>query len=112
MEGELILSTETKNKILTREEVAEHLTWKLEDIFASNDVWEKEFKDVAALSEKASSFQGTIGNGADALLEVLTYRDELTGRLRKLYTYAHMRQIKIQQTVRIKQWIVVLNHFM
>ena len=91
LEGEFILSTETNNKILTREEVAEHLTWKLEDIFASNDIWESEFKDVATLSEKASSFQGTLGNGSGALLEVLTYRDELTGRLRKLYTYAHMR---------------------
>ncbi|WP_391120505.1 oligoendopeptidase F [Psychrobacillus sp. L3] len=85
------MTTDTKNKILTREEVGQHLTWKLEDIFASNDVWENEFKEVSALSQKAASFQGTIGNGADALLAVLTYRDELTGRLRKLYSYAHMR---------------------
>ena len=85
------MTTDTKNKILTREEVAENLTWKLEDIFASNDEWEKEYQEVATLSEKASSYQGTIGNGADALLEVLTYRDELTSRLRKLYTFAHMR---------------------
>ena len=89
--GEPSLTTNTKNKILTREEVEEHLTWKLEDIFASNDEWEKEFQEVAVLSEKAASYQGTIGNGANALLEVLTYRDEITSRLRKLYTYAHMR---------------------
>ncbi|MEI4769684.1 oligoendopeptidase F [Psychrobacillus sp. FJAT-51614] len=85
------MTAETKNKILTREEVQEHLTWKLEDIFASNDVWEKEFKEVSELSKKAASYQGTIKNGADALLTVLMYRDELTERLRKLYTYAHMR---------------------
>ena len=91
MEGEFILTSETKNKILTREEVGEHLTWKLEDIFASNDIWEKEFKEVSELSQKASTFQGTIEKGADALLTALTYRDELTGRLRKLYSYAHMR---------------------
>lgn len=91
MEGELILSAETNNKIVTRDEVAEHLTWRLEDIFASNDVWEKEFQDVSALAKKASSFQGTIGNGPNALLDALIYRDELTSRLRKLYTYAHMR---------------------
>lgn len=91
MEGEFILTTETNNKVLTREEVEEQLTWRLEDIFPSNDAWEQEFQDVAKLAEKASAFQGTIANGANALLEVLTYRDELTGRLRKLYTYAHMR---------------------
>lgn len=91
MEGEFIMTAETKNKILSREEVDEHLTWKLEDIFASNDVWEKEFKEVSELSKKAASYKGTINNGADALLAVLKYRDELTERLRKLYTYAHMR---------------------
>ncbi|QFG01112.1 oligoendopeptidase F [Psychrobacillus glaciei] len=91
MEGDLILTTDTKNKILTREEVEQHLTWKLEDIFASNDVWDKEFKEVLELSQEAASFKGTVENGADALLAVLTYRDELTGRLRKLYSYAHMR---------------------
>lgn len=90
LKGEFILSNE-KNKILTREEVAEHLTWKLEDIFASNDTWEKEFQDVAELAQKASSFQGTVGNSAEALLAILTYRDELTSRLRKLHAYAHMR---------------------
>ena len=41
--------------------------------------------------KKASTFQGTIANGANALFEVLTYRDEITSRLRKLYTFAHMR---------------------
>ena len=51
----------------------------------------KNIKRLLTLSEKASSYQGTIGNGADALLEVLTYRDEITSRLRKLYTFAHMR---------------------
>jgi len=90
-EGEISLTTDTKNKILTREQVEEKLTWKLEDIFASNDEWEKEYQELAALSEKAASFQGTIANGANALLEVLTYRDEITSRLRKLYTFAHMR---------------------
>ncbi|SDM46048.1 oligoendopeptidase F [Psychrobacillus sp. OK028] len=85
------MTADTKNKILTREEVAENLTWKLEDIFATNDEWEKEYQEVSTLSEKASSYQGTISNGAHALLDVLTYRDEITSRLRKLYTFAHMR---------------------
>lgn len=89
--GEPSLTTDTKNKILTRDEVEENLTWKLEDIFASNDEWEIEYQEVAALSEKANSYQGTISGGANALLEVLTYRDEITSRLRKLYTFAHMR---------------------
>ena len=30
-------------------------------------------------------------NGADALLEALEYRDALSERLRRLYTYAHLK---------------------
>ncbi|CAM5685059.1 Oligoendopeptidase F OS=Lysinibacillus sphaericus OX=1421 GN=LS41612_19295 PE=3 SV=1 [Lysinibacillus sphaericus] len=34
---------------------------------------EEEFKKVAELSKEASSYAGTLKNGADALLAVLTY---------------------------------------
>lgn len=78
-------------KVLTREEVPTELTWKLEDIFESDELWEKEFAEVSALSNKAESFQGTLHESAEALYGVMVYRDELTERLRRLYTYSHMR---------------------
>ena len=58
---------DTKNKVLTRDEVKVEETWRLEDIFATDEAWEKEYKEVEAFSEKAESFKGTLGNGADAL---------------------------------------------
>ena len=78
-------------KVLTREEVPTELTWKLEDIFATDELWEKEFAEVAALSDQAESYQGKLHESAEALYEVLVYKDELTERLRRLYTYSHMR---------------------
>ena len=79
------------NKILKREEVPVELTWKLEDIFSTDESWESEFKEVASLAEKAGSYEGKLKEGADSLFEVLTYKDELSERLRRLYTYSHMR---------------------
>src|SRR5690606_17294610 len=35
--------------------------------------------------------EGKLKEGAEALFEVLTYKDELSERLRRLYTYSHMR---------------------
>ncbi len=61
------MSTETKNKVLTRDEVKVEETWRLEDIFATDEAWEQEYKEVEELSEKAESYKGTLGNGADAL---------------------------------------------
>ncbi|RNF38479.1 oligoendopeptidase F [Planococcus salinus] len=78
-------------KIITRDQVPEELTWKLEDIYETDQAWEQEFTAVAELSEKAASYQGTLQKNAEALYEVLVYKDELSQRLRKLYTYAHMR---------------------
>ncbi|MFC4712646.1 oligoendopeptidase F [Planococcus dechangensis] len=78
-------------KLLTRDQVPAELTWRLEDIFATDAQWEEEFVEVAKLAEKAGQYEGTLKNGAVALFEALSYKDALTERLRRLYTYAHMR---------------------
>jgi oligoendopeptidase F len=81
----------TNNKVLSRDEQILEETWRLEDIFATDEAWEKEYSDVEELSKKAESYRGTFGNGADALFDALTYRDTLSERLRRLYTYAHLK---------------------
>lgn len=81
----------SSNRVLLRNEVPEALTWRLEDIFATDALWEEEFKEVAELAKKASNYAGTLNNGAEALLAVLQYRDHIYERAMKLYTYAHMR---------------------
>ncbi|GEK34288.1 oligoendopeptidase F [Kurthia sibirica] len=78
-------------KIPTREEVPTALTWNLEDIFQTVASWNEEFTAISTLLEKAPSFEGTLKNGAQAMLETLQYRDEVYTRIGILYTYAHMK---------------------
>lgn len=85
------MTAETKNKLLTRSEVPTDLTWKLEDIFSSDEAWESEYKEVSKLAEKADSYKGTFENGAHALYEALAFKDEVSERIYRLYTYSHMR---------------------
>lgn len=85
------MTAEPTNKVLNRDEVKVEETWRLEDIFATDEAWEEEFKEVESFSAQAESFKGTLGDGADVLLNALTYRDELSIRLRRLYTYAHLK---------------------
>lgn len=82
--------TETK-KIPTREEVPVEKTWRLEDIFATDEAWDAEYEAVEAFSTTASEYEGTLKDGADAMLKALQYRDELYERLSRLYAYSHMR---------------------
>ncbi|MCQ6274303.1 oligoendopeptidase F [Bacillus sp. V3B] len=79
------------SKLPARNEIAVEDTWRLEDIFASDDAWEKEFQEVKSLIPTAKEFQGKLGESADTLYNALQYQDQLLERLGKLYTYSHMR---------------------
>ena len=46
----------TVNKLPARSEIAVEDTWRLEDIFASDDEWEKEFQEVKALIPACKEF--------------------------------------------------------
>jgi oligoendopeptidase F len=81
---------ETK-KIPTREEVPVEKTWRLEDIFATDEAWDEEYKALETFSTKAGEYEGTLKDGAAAMLAALQYRDELYERLSRLYAYSHMR---------------------
>ncbi|GKV57890.1 oligoendopeptidase F [Sporosarcina sp. NCCP-2222] len=85
------MTAETTNKVLTRDEVKVEETWRLEDIFPTDEAWEAEFKEIESFLEKAGSFQGTLENGPEALFEALSYRDTLAEKMRKLYTYSHLK---------------------
>ncbi|GAB1804998.1 oligoendopeptidase F [Priestia megaterium] len=78
-------------KVPSRSEIKVEDTWKLEDIFASDDAWEKEFEEVKALIPQMEKFKGKLGESAQTLYDALQEQDELTMRVSKLYTYAHMR---------------------
>ncbi|UKJ81434.1 oligoendopeptidase F [Priestia megaterium] len=78
-------------KLPSRSEIKVEDTWKLEDIFASDDAWEKEFEEVKALIPQMEKFKGKLGESAQTLYDALQEQDKLTMRVSKLYTYAHMR---------------------
>ncbi|EMI10154.1 oligoendopeptidase F [Anoxybacillus salavatliensis] len=75
----------------TRKDVPTEYTWRLEDIFATDEQWEEEFQAITALLPKFSEYKGKLGESAETLYEALQYRDHVLLRLGKLYAYAHMR---------------------
>ncbi len=77
---------------MERKEVAKKYTWRVEDIFPSDEEWEKEYE--AFQSEYSAfdfeKFKGKLGNKAD-LLACFEARDVLSRRIEKLYLYAHLK---------------------
>lgn len=81
----------TTKELPKRSEVPVELTWKLEDIFASDDLWKEEFKQLQEEIPKAEKFKGKLGESAEQLYQYLQLEDNIWERLGKLYAYAHMR---------------------
>ncbi|WP_242221154.1 oligoendopeptidase F [Bacillus cereus group sp. BfR-BA-01380] len=81
----------TAKALPARSEIEVENTWRLEDIFQTDAEWETEFQAVKELLPKMTGFKGKLGESANTLLEALQYEDEISMRLGKLYTYAHMR---------------------
>jgi oligoendopeptidase F len=86
------MANDTKVKALpTRSEISVEDTWRLEDIFATDETWEQEFQEVKNLIPNLKKYEGILGESADTLFEALQSQDHITERIGKLYTYAHMR---------------------
>ncbi|MGD6833853.1 oligoendopeptidase F [Sutcliffiella halmapala] len=78
-------------KLQERKDISAEDTWRLEDIFSSDEAWEKEFQEVKGMIGKIQDFKGKLSESAENLYEALQYQDSISSRLGKLYTYAHMR---------------------
>ncbi|RAL26658.1 oligoendopeptidase F [Thermoflavimicrobium daqui] len=78
-------------RLPNRAEIATEYTWRLEDIFATDEEWEKEFETVRKTIPSLKEFKGKLGDSSSSLLAALKKCDEVFMRIGKLYTYAHMR---------------------
>jgi oligoendopeptidase F len=76
----------------TREEIPQEHKWNLEQIFATNEDWEKLLKETEQMLGEKDKYQGKLGESADIFVECLEWADKLSLYLGELYTYARMRR--------------------
>ncbi|RLL45067.1 oligoendopeptidase F [Oceanobacillus piezotolerans] len=84
------MTNQTK-ELPKRSEIPVEKTWRLEDIFTSDEDWQEEYTKLQKDIPEISKYQGKLSSSADTLYELLSLQDKLSERLGKLYTYAHMR---------------------
>ncbi len=89
--GAVNMAEQSVKSLPKRDEIPVEDTWNLEDIFETDERWEEEFKQVKQLIPEIDQYQGRLGDSAETLYEAMQLQDEITMRLGKLYTYAHMR---------------------
>src|SRR6188508_330833 len=66
--------------------------WNLEGAYPEDGLWQSEHDELGPMLERAASLQGKLGESAQALLEALQLRDEISKRVGRLFSYARMRR--------------------
>ena len=64
-----------QKNIPKRSEVEKQYTWALEDIFATDELWEKALDECRTFPEKIEAFRGRLAESADMLSSYLTFCD-------------------------------------
>ncbi len=80
------------SQIKSRKDIEEKYKWKLEDIFTSDEEWEKATGEVLRRAGKLSEKSGKIAESADSLLHVLSELDGIGESLLSVTAYACMRR--------------------
>ncbi|NHN31291.1 oligoendopeptidase F [Paenibacillus agricola] len=73
-----------------RTDVPVEQRWKLEDIFADQQAWDKEYKQVKEALKKISDFQGKLNQPA-SIKQCFELEDTISIHMERLYVYANMK---------------------
>ncbi len=77
----------SENKIRQRHEIPVEDTWKLEDLYVSDEAWEAELATLEADKEEAASYAGKLGASAADLLGYLTRMEQVNAKVELLANY-------------------------
>ncbi len=72
-----------------REEVLKKYKWKIEDIYSSDNDWEKDYKIYQKKLNKYLEFKGNISNN---FFKALNAYEEIAEKIEKIFVYAHLRK--------------------
>jgi len=74
-----------------RSEVSDKYKWKLEDLYASDQAWNKTKQELAAQFDEITRYQGKLAGSASELLACLEFDSKVSKEFGRLYSYASMK---------------------
>ena len=79
------------DRLPKREEVPAEMTWRLEDIYPDEALWEQELQEAKELAAEVGKFEGRLGESARILYEALKAYDDCSLKLDRVGGYSFMR---------------------
>ena len=87
-ESNRLFSSVEAGTILERTEIDEKYKWDLTHIYASGDLWEKDFKWVESNISGYKKFHDKLASSSETLAACLKFDDEIGIKLERLYLYS------------------------
>ncbi len=81
----------TTKELPKRKDIPIEKTWRLEDIFETDELWKEEYSKLLQDIPEIAKYQGKLADSAETLYNLLKLQDSLSERLGKLFIYSHMR---------------------
>lgn len=78
-------------KALLRSEIAAEDKWRVEDIYATDEAWEADYKKCIELAKQECIFKGRLGESTKGLYQALKESDETDLLIERVYVYAFMK---------------------
>ncbi len=74
-----------------RKDISEELTWKLEDIYPSDQAWQEAYQGLSEKMKSITKYKGKLSESANQLTECLKLDSEISKELSRLSSYAGMK---------------------
>lgn len=84
--------SQTSTSLPTREEIQAEYKWRVEDIYANEELWQVDFKKIKDDLPKIAEYKGSLSQSADKLAACLKLRDEINIICGKLFAYARLHR--------------------
>jgi len=76
----------------TRDQIDAKYKWKLEDLFPSDEAWEKAFIEIKGRIPEFAAFEGKLGSFSETLAGCLMLNDSLSSNFHRLFVYAFLKK--------------------
>jgi oligoendopeptidase F len=98
------LQTQVLSQTRERAQVPVEHTWKLEDLYTSDEAWNKAKQKWAAQFDKILKYKGKLASSASELFACLEFNSDISKEYNRLYCYAAM---KSDQDIRDSKYLAL-----
>ncbi len=88
----------------TRDQIEDKYKWNLKDLFATDDDWERTYKEAGEANVLFEKYKGKLGSSADLMAECLLLSDSLGGWVHRLWVYSGLSNDQDQSVGKYQEY--------